>query len=570
MAAVTTNRISKKSELSDKKFTQALALHQNNNREKAEALYNEILKRKPNHFQTLYYYGLFSCENHQFDQAIDLLTRAIKAIPYSAKSYYNRGVVYFEQELYEEALSDLSRSIELDSKYIKAYQLKASIYKKQKEYELAIDNHNKVIELEPENPDYYNDRGIIYMDNKVYKDALLNFEKALKIDENHIAALTNTGIIFFHLKQYKSALNFLNKAISISPDFAIAYESRAMLAGRLGNSKLAMKDHEKAISLGLNDPQTLFNTAITCLSLGDYENGWLRYESRWNIDKSTLALEKRNYSQPQWYGDCLLDGKTIFLYWEQGLGDTLQFCRYIELVAELKANVIVEVQKSLYPLMNHRYGKIAQIIPDNEPIPEFDFHCPLMSLPLAFKTRTESIPFTKAAYLTSDPDKMIYWKNKLGDQTKPRIGLVWSGNQSHLNDLHRSLEPKELEPLLSEQFEFVCLHKVIRDADKPWLQSHPEIRTYCDEIEDFSDTAALCDLMDIIISVDTSVVHLAGALGKPVWLLLSFTSEWRWLHDREDSIWYNHFRIFRQPKLGSWSETILKMKEAMNLLAGSE
>jgi len=537
------------------RFEKAFALHKQQKRSEADKLYAAILLQQPHHFQTLYYYGLFNFEQQAFDKAISLLTTAIRVMPTSAKSYYNRGVTYTELKQYTDAISDMNKAIELDSAYLQAYQFRANLHRLLDDDEQALHDYHAIIEQWPDNVNAYNDRGVVYRNKKRFKEALLDFETAVQLQPEHTLAYANIGIILFELKQYKSAIECLNHAITLNPKLSSNYASRGMVAARMGNNSLAAKDYEMAFALGGTDPQINFNAAMVNLALGDYTQGWPLYEARWLLAKSALSQDQRQYTQPQWKGDTPLTGKTIYLFCEQGFGDTLQFCRYIPLVANLAENVIVEVQSALHGLISHQFGHLAQITKEKDPTPDFDMHCPLMSLPLAFKTQLDSIPLP-SGYLQSDLGKQAVWQQRLGEKTKPRIGLVWTGNQTHANDFHRSIEPSQLEQILSEDFQFICLQKVIRPVDYSWMNAHPHVQFFCNELNDFSDTAALCHEMDLVISVDTSVAHLAAAMGKPTWLLLSFTSEWRWMQERHDNAWYDSIHIYRQPKHDAWQAVI--------------
>jgi hypothetical protein len=296
-----------------------------------------------------------------------------------------------------------------------------------------------------------------------------------------------------------------------------------------------------------------YNKSHALLLLGEFDKGWGLCEGwRWKVEELIKAGGgKRNFSQISWHGQKSLAGKTILLYSEQGYGDTIQFCRYVKLVANLGARVILEIQtESLRGLLSDLEG-VAQLVKGNE-LPDFDFQCSLLSLPLAFKTNIKTIP-ASASYLNSDAINVAQWKTRLGEKAKPRIGLAWSGNTAHKNDNNRSFPLSSLVKHIPTGFQYVSLQKEVRDVDKPTLQARPDILNFANELNDFSDTAALCELMDIVISVDTSVAHLAAALGKPTWILLPFMPDWRWLLDRTDTPWYPSAKLYRQEAAGDWN-----------------
>jgi hypothetical protein len=290
--------------------------------------------------------------------------------------------------------------------------------------------------------------------------------------------------------------------------------------------------------------------------MGDFDRGWKEYEWRWKSVQ--LANSQRNFAQPLWLGKESLTGKTILLHSEQGLGDTLQFCRYIKLVSELGARVILEVYKPLSALLTRLDG-VAQLVETGGPLPAVEFHCPLLSLPLAFKTGLNTIP-ARVSYIASNPGKVTEWRARLGKRTKPRIGLVWSGRTEHINDRNRSIPLSDLLKSLPNAYQYISLQKEIGQKDKETLGSRADILHFGEQLADFTDTAALCELMDVVISVDTSVAHLAGAMGKAVWILLPFCPDWRWLLDRADSPWYPTATLFRQDVMGDWGGVLRKVQ----------
>jgi Glycosyltransferase family 9 (heptosyltransferase) len=249
------------------------------------------------------------------------------------------------------------------------------------------------------------------------------------------------------------------------------------------------------------------------------------------------------------------------------LGDTIQFCRYVPLVAARGARVILEVQRPLHEIMTNLAGA-TQVISKGDTLPDFDFHCPLLSLPLAFETRLETIPST-TAYLRAPDQTLNNWQARLGPKARPRIGLVWSGRPAHKNDQNRSISLRSLLPLLDIEATFVSLQKDVRSDDAAVLKKRIDVLHSGDALKDFSDTAALILQLDLVISVDTSVAHLAGALGEPVWILLPYNPDWRWLLDRDDSPWYPSARLFRQQQIGNWAGVIDQVKNELRSVRSS-
>jgi hypothetical protein len=289
---------------------------------------------------------------------------------------------------------------------------------------------------------------------------------------------------------------------------------------------------------------------------GDFDRGWRGYEWRWKNARRLGIGEVRNFKQPLWLGEESIAGKRLLLHSEAGLGDTVHFCRYVTLSAARGATVLLEVQPPLLGLLANLEG-VSQVIAKGSPLPPFDYHCPLLSLPLAFKTTLDTIP-APAKYLQTDKAKVAQWRTLLGERTRPRVGLVWSGNPNNPMDERRSIPLADWVARLPPEFQYFCLQKDLRETDAAVLDSSSSIFWF-DDLPDFSTTAALCECMDVVISVDTSVAHVSGALGQRTWVLLAFTPDWRWLRDRDDTPWYPSVKLYRQKAVGDWNEVLARV-----------
>jgi tetratricopeptide (TPR) repeat protein len=327
----------------------------------------------------------------------------------------------------------------------------------------------------------------------------------------------------------------------------VAYNSRGVALASLNKHEEAIASYEKALGIKPDYVEAHFNDGVSRLALGDLLAGWEKYEWRWK--KKDFTSPKRAFRQPLWLGNEPLTGKTIFLHAEQGLGDAIQFVRYASLAAGKGARVLLGVAPSLAPLVEG-LKSVAKVTTQPPPSEDFDLHCPLLSLPLAFGTTLNTIP-ADVPYLEAPPQRVSHWSKRLGPRKAPRVGLTWSGRAEHKNDHNRSIALTKLLPVVSQDLEFVSLQNEVRSEDQATLAESRRIRYFGDELLDFADTAALISLMDLVISVDTAAAHLAGALGKPVWVLLPFAPDWRWLLDREDSPWYPTARFFGSPHLAT-------------------
>jgi hypothetical protein len=354
--------------------------------------------------------------------------------------------------------------------------------------------------------------------------------------------------------------------MDIRPDLPESFSDLGVALAGLKRSREAASYYDKAINLDPEYAEAHWNKSLLFLLMGDFDSGWKSYEWRWKIPG--LMRDLADFSQPLWLGQAEfggiegLAGKTILVHSEQGLGDTIQFARYLLLLAENGARVVFELPAALFGALRGVTG-VNDFVVRGQTLPAADFHCPLLSLPLAFKTTLESIP-SPGPYLKADALKVKQWSERLGLKSSPRIGLVWSGNAQHKNDHNRSIPLELLLSRLPERFDWVSLQRELREDDQRVLELHPHIRHFGDELEDFTDTAALCEQMDLVISVDTSVAHLSGALGRPTWVLLPHVPDWRWLLDRDDSPWYRCMKLYRQPAPGNWGSVMAQVAYSLN------
>ncbi len=298
------------------------------------------------------------------------------------------------------------------------------------------------------------------------------------------------------------------------------------------------------------------------LTLGDFANGWKEYEWRWKT--AAFADKRRSFSAPLWLGDVPVAGKTILLHAEQGFGDTIQFIRYAPLVAEFGARVICEVQPELRSLLS-QFDSI-EVVAKGDPLPRFDLHCPLLSLSLAFGTKADAIP-ARIPYLAAPAARIEHWRGRV-PSGRPRAGFVWSGSAAHKNDANRSIALARFAALF-EQSPFACfsLQREVREADRDVLRTMPGLVDLGSELHDFTETAAVISLLDVVVSVDTAVAHLAGALGKPVLMLLPYGSDFRWMRDRDDTPWYPTVKLLRQPALGDWDGVMACLRDELRRLS---
>jgi tetratricopeptide (TPR) repeat protein len=563
---------------------QALALHQGGQLARAQTLYDRVLQLQPENFEALHLSGLIAAQSKNPARAIELINRALAINPGHADAHTNKGNALRKLGQFESALASYDTAIQLRPEHAKTHFNRGIALKELGKYELAISSYDQAILLNPGFMAAYANRGVALaalsqhesavasfdqannLDPRIaythlhrgislhalghYREAAGSYQKAIALDSGSAEAHHNLGISLIQLRQHEAAIASIDHAIALKSEFADAYVNRALAFHEIRQHQAAMADYNQAISLQPNLRIAHRNLSHLYLLLGDYEKGWEEFE--WRLRNDDGKFNQHRFSQPLWLGQESLTGKTILLHSEQGLGDTIQFCRYAKLVADLGARVILEIQKPLANLLANLDG-VATLVTKGGVLPPFQFHCPLMSLPLALQTRIDNIS-AASGYLQADAGKIEAWRARLGTKTKPRVGLVWSGNPLQKNNHNRSIPLTALTGLLNGEFDYVCLQKDVKEADQKILAAHPRIRRF--ELDDFSDTAALCELLDLVISVDTSVAHLAGALGRPVWIPLCFNADWRYLLERVDSPWYASARLYREDRIKGWNEVI--------------
>jgi hypothetical protein len=427
-------------------------------------------------------------------------------------------------------------------------------------FQQAIDAYERALAIDPKDAETYFNRAHAFHSLGKIDEAIRSYELALIVRPDYDKACCNLGVVLKEKGQLLAAASRYEQAIAIRPDNAEAHFNLGKAKKELRELDSAIASFDRAIHLRPDYADAYWVKATTLLLKGNYKEGWPLYEWRWL--KPKFPSPRRSFPQPLWLGGEPLTGKTILLHSEQGLGDTIQFCRYVPLLARHGASVIVQAPTSLVPLLQTLNGS-PTILSFESHLPPFDYHTPMLSLPLAFNTVLDNPP-SPGRYLSSTPEEKSLWSRKLGTKTKIRIGIAWSSVSIFADDHRRSMPLSLFLQCLPDaddtRFEFVCLQPEIKTADQTTLLSRSDLRFFGKEIANFSHTAALIDNVDLVISTCTSVAHLAGALGKPLWLLLSYVPDWRWLLERTDSPWYHSARLYRQSTPEDWESILINVK----------
>jgi Flp pilus assembly protein TadD len=421
-------------------------------------------------------------------------------------------------------------------------------------YDEAITLLKKAAAIGPTHAQFHGNLGALYQKLYRYDKAIASLRTAVALRPDYAVAHQNLGNAYLAVSDLKNAEMDLRKAVALAPTWDAAQNDLGCVYRQLGKLDQAAAQFKAAHQVNPNYPDANWNLALIDLLLGNFDAGWKGYEWRTKCPGITI---RRDIAQPRWTGGDIR-GKTILLHAEQGFGDTFQFIRYAPMVAERGATVIVESQPDLVNVLQSVRG-ISQIIPFGQPTPAFDAHSPLMSLPLAFGTTLQSIPAT-TPYIDASPERIADWSRRLGPHAKKRLGLAWFGRPTHPDDRRRSIPLQQFAPFQEiESAQFVSLQINPPGSLLPGL----DLKDFSADLHDFQDTAALIANLDLVISVDTAVAHLAAAMNKPVWLLLPFIPDWRWLLNRGDSPWYPSMKLFRQPSLGDWTSVIANVADAL-------
>jgi tetratricopeptide (TPR) repeat protein len=572
---------------------QALDFHRQGQLPQAEKLYAEVLAVRPDYFEALHRLGLIKLQRGDLAGALRLMSGALQARPKSPEVLLDFAAVLDALGRYDDAITVFDQVLSIKRRSPEAHNNRGTVLDKMGRDEEALESFNSALAIKPGSAEILTNQASVLSKLGRHAEALKSFERVVTIKPDHAQAHIHRGVTLADLNRFDEALACYDRALAIAPDFVEAINNRGHVLEKLGRPDEALACYERALAINPAHAEILYNQsnalaalgrhqealvscaqatalkpahanaqwneAILRLRLGDFAGGWKKYEWRWKRDGGAKKL--RNFTQPLWLGQDSVAGNTVLLHHEQGLGDTIQFARYATLLAQRDARVLLEVQPPLKSLLSHIGGGV-QVIGRGEDIPRFDLHCPLLSLPLACRTDLGTIP-TDVPYLAAPDASIERWKARL-PQGKQRVGLVWSGNATHKDDHNRSIALARLAPLFdTPDIAFVSLQKELRDSDAATLAADPRLTDLGSQFEDFSDTAAVIAQLDLVIAVDTAVAHLAGALGKPVWILLPFCPDWRWLLDRSDSPWYPTARLFRQPRVNDWDSVIAQVSQEL-------
>ena len=537
---------------------QALALHRQGQLRDAEKIYTRVLKASPGNFDALHLLALVKADAKQMGEAYRLMSAALKINPNIPDVWANYANVLHALKRNEEALQAIDKALALRPGDPGLMQQRGNALLTLNRPADALPCFEGGANANSADPDGLNGRGLALAALGRASEAFAAFEAALANAPLRADIVYNRANALLALDRLDEAVAGFDHVLARAPNHAKAWINRGRALQNLNRPGEAVPCFEKAIALDRDDADAHFNLALALLSTGDYERGFREYEWRWK----RTGMPPRKSSKPLWLGEFPPNGRTILLQAEQGLGDTIQFARYIPLLARMGAKVALVVQPELKALLSGVAG-VTSCQARGEPLPAFDLTCPMGSLPLALKTTLATIP-TDIPYLAAKDRRVAQWRERLASLAGKRVAIAWAGHARHINDRNRSLDLDPLAPLFAlPGLSFVSIQRDLRDGDAEKLARIPNLTHVGGELNDMMDTAAVLAVTDVTLAVDTSVVHLAGALGRAAWVMLPFAADWRWGVSDETNAWYPQARLFRQSALGDWPGVIARVRDAL-------
>jgi tetratricopeptide (TPR) repeat protein len=496
------------------------------------------------------------------DEAVKALDTAVQLKPADAAIWANFGIVLEAIERPSDALSCFQRTLLLDPCHLAASFRSAVLLGQLGRLEEALAHFNLCDELQPDDFPTLASRSLVLRSLNRFEDYLADGRRAYALDPASVETCNNVGDALLLLGRFAEALEWFDRALELRPSFALALDNKAVTLRRMHRFDEALTVYHQISAIDPASAKAEFDRANLNLLLGNFETGWREREARLRVPLLPIVLWKG--PEPVWLGGEGIDQKTILIYCDEGLGDTIQFSRYAPLLAERGARVVLVVQDALHSLLSGLPGLSHCFPASAKTLVPVEVYCPLTSLPLAFRTTLDTIP--PPIRLSPPVDLARAWEERLGRRDRLRVGLAWSGSPTHANDHNRSMPLKLLTRLLDVDATFLSLQRDPRPDDKAVLAERADIVELTAHLTDFSETAALVSCLDLVITVDTSVAHLAGAMGCPTWIMLPHTPDYRWLLNREDSPWYPSVRLFRQTSAGDFAGVIERVRAELSRL----
>ena len=529
----------------------------------AADIFGRITRLIPDNYEMRHKFATLSALSGQGALALEQFAILERVLAPRADILIDKGIAYEQLGRLEEAYQSYAKASDLDPMMAYAHQNRANLDMGAGRLDDAVANLVKALALEPGFKEALYNLGVTLTRLDLPAAGIVQFGRSLRIDPMVPRTLDAIGNALLVLGRSPEAIGFFQTALAIQPDSGECYNNIGSAWGALNETARAIENSQRSVRIDPRFSQPVLNESMILILQGQYAQGWEKFEARWGTEH--YANSKRTYPQKCWLDQSPLSGKKLLIYTEAGLGDMLNFVRYVPQAEAMGAKVILEVQPGLVELMRASFPD-AQVLALGETLPDFDLHCPVMSLPYAFRTELATIP-AAVPYLRlrpSDQARVAPLRTQLQSLSKINIGVVWAGNRAHKNDRLRSIGLETLRPLFDlDGVQFHCLQKEISGTDRLLAGDLPNLMLHDQELSDFTDTAVLAQALDLVISIDTSVIHLTGGLGVPTWTLLAFAPDFRWMLDRDDTPWYPTMRLFRQTNRGDWPSVIDQVRAAL-------
>lgn len=535
----------------------------------------------------------------QFNRAKQLCKKALSLAPELAEAWYNLGIAHgglsnkkqavdsqkkalvltienavaqndISLELYHLGAENIAeegfkRAIVLSPQFAQPYSNLGIIYRKHGKLDEAESSYRSALALEPALAPIYLNLGGVLIAKEAFDEAIVFCQKAIEIDPGLSAAYSNLGSALLGLKQFEEAESVCRKAIEIDPFSAETYSNLGNLFAQQGHFDEAIRITQKAIELDPQDFDSRANLGYYQLFVEDYARGWENHEYRWEMEGQGKKIKRPKTSLQQWRGEIIQQDASIVIYSEQGFGDSLHFCRYLPMLFDYFNSVAFVCPEPVKQVLEQSLDDRIELLNkrSNKNFDRYQWYCPLISLPLAFSTTGRTIP-SKTLYLKADQSQVKIWFDRLSTIKLPKIGLVWQGSETMRGNTWRSIPLDQFIPILEiETLQFISLQKGVKKASISSLPEKINLLNPMNKVSNFADTAAIIANLDLVVSVDTSVAHLAGAMGKPIWLLNRASSEWRWGWKKKISPWYPSMKIFNQNTFGNWTGVMQEISDTL-------
>ena len=555
--------MAKQSVLTRSKKAKAVKLMQQNRVAEARTLWAQVCRADPADFEAWLNVGALSGQLQDYDDAMKAFQRVLQLRPDTPQAHFNLGRLHELYLNFAEAATHYHHYVRLKPSDEAGVESLCLMLLNQNRLDDAHDVCRKALDLRPDSARLHNCLANVLQDLGQFDQALVCYERSLALGMSKAQVFANMGNLHHARGDFAQALERYQQALALQPDSVETLASLGFLYSKHSREIQALECFDRALALAPHNSNVRWNRALVLLRLGRFEDGWVDYEARLSAPDAVRQFGRRRFAKPVWDGRPRRD-QTLLVYAEQGLGDTLQFCRYLPLAADRVKRIVFECQPPLVPLLSALPGVASCIAKtgDGEPAVEFDTYIPLLSLPGVFGTALDTIP-ARYPYVQPSAPQVDSWRRKL-PRTLFKVGLVWAGNPRNPNDRRRSVALSAFAPLAAIAgvcFISLQLGPAAQQAGQP--PAAMDLVDVSADIGDFADTAAIVANLDLVISVDTAVAHLAGALGVPVWTLVYTPPDWRWLLDRDDSPWYPSMRLFRQDAPGEWGPVIERLASAL-------